>query len=80
MSLGILEPEDIWCADVYDYEDLLAEEGYRLLEMEQWVISNGTKVRTTRCPVTINGEKIICDRGAPLLGEHNEKIIREFGL
>lgn len=78
--LCILEPEDIWCADVYDYEDLLAKEGYRLLEMEQWVISNAAKVKTTRCPVTINGEKITASRGAPLLGEHNEKIIREFRL
>ncbi len=78
--LFILEPEDIWCADVYDYEDLLVQEGYRLLEMEQWVVSNGVKVRTTRCPVAIDGEKITCSRGAPLLGEHNEKIIREFGL
>lgn len=78
--LCILEPEDIWCADVYDYKDLLAKEGYRLLEMEQWVISNAAKVKTTRCPVTINGEKITASRGAPLLGEHNEKIIREFRL
>ncbi len=78
--LCILEPEDIWCADVYDYKDLLAKEGYRLLEMEQWVISNAAKIKTTRCPVTINGEKITASRGAPLLGEHNEKIIREFRL
>ena len=78
--LCILEPEDIWCADVYDYKDLLAKEGYRLLEMEQWVISNAAKIKTTRCPVTINGEKITASRGAPLLGEHNEEIIREFRL
>ncbi|MFT3948260.1 MAG: CaiB/BaiF CoA-transferase family protein [Agriterribacter sp.] len=78
--LAVLEPEDIWCADVYDYEDLLAQEGYRLLEMEQWVVSNAAKVKTTRCPVTIDGKRVTCSRGAPLLGEHNEKIIREFGL
>ncbi|HRP57327.1 CaiB/BaiF CoA-transferase family protein [Agriterribacter sp.] len=78
--LCILEPEDIWCADVYDYEDLLAQEGYRLLEMEQWVVSNAAKVKTTRCPVTIDGEKVTGSRGAPLLGEHNEKITRGFGL
>lgn len=78
--LSVLEPADIWCADVYDYDDLLASEGYRLLDMEQWVVSNNVKIKTTRCPVRVDGSTLTSQRGAPLLGEHNEKITKEFGL
>lgn len=78
--LSVLEPADIWCANVFDYETLLTQEGYKVLEMEQWVRSGPVKVKTTRCPVTINGEKIKSHRGAPLLGEDNARIIQEFNL
>lgn len=78
--LSVLEPADIWCADVYDYNDLLASEGYQLLEMEQWVISHGLKIKTTRCPVRVDGVFLTSEKGAPALGEHNAAIAKEFGL
>lgn len=78
--LSVLEPADIWCADVKKYDDLIASEGYRLLEMEQWVVSGGKKVKTTRCPVRVDGELLTSGKGAPLLGEDNENINREFNL
>lgn len=78
--LAILEPEDIWCADVYDYDDLVASESFKLLKMEQWVVSNGLTVKTTRCPARVNGAVLTYEKGAPYLGEHSEKIMREFDL
>ncbi len=78
--LAILEPEDIWCADVYDYDDLIASESFRLLKMEQWVISNGLRVKTTRCPARVNGAVVTYEKGAPGLGEHSKKIMKEFDL
>lgn len=78
--LAILEPADIWCADVYDYEDLLASEGYKVLNMEQWVVSDNLKIKTTGCPVRVDGRRLVSEKGAPLLGEDNEKIIKEFRL
>lgn len=79
--LGILEKADIWCAPVMDYDQLRKEEGYRVLDMEITVkTSNGLSVTTTRCPFRINGELLISEKGAPLLGEHNDAIDREFGL
>lgn len=78
--LAILEPEDIWCANVYDYDELLKTEGYKVLQMEQDVISAGKKNRTTRCPARVDEEIITSQKGAPGLGEHNIEIDREFGL
>lgn len=78
--LAILEPADIWCADVFDYDELLKSEGYQLLQMEQYVISGGKKVKTTRCPVRVDGAVITSAKGAPVLGEHNFSIEEEFDL
>lgn len=78
--LQLLEPADIWCANVYDYEDLIASEGYKLLQMEQYVVSDGKKVKTTRCPARVNENIITSQKGAPSLGEHNDEIDREFDL
>ncbi|WP_119079192.1 CaiB/BaiF CoA transferase family protein [Chitinophaga alhagiae] len=78
--LAVLEPADVWCADVSTYHDLERHEGYRLLEMEQWVTSGGKKIKTTRCPVRVNGQLLTSEKGAPLLGEDNERIAREFNL
>lgn len=78
--LAVLEPADIWCADVKKYDDLIASEAYRLLEMEQWVVSGGKKIKTTRCPVRVDGRMLTSEKGAPLLGEDNKNINREFNL
>ena len=79
--LGILEKADIWCAPVLDYDKLMKEEGYRVLNMEITVkTSNGLSVKTTRCPIRVDGKILVTDKGAPLLGEHNEEINAKFGL
>ena len=79
--LKILQPADVWCARVMNYEDLIRESGYRALNMEIKVkTSNGLSVTTTRCPIRIDGEIALSEKGAPLLGEHNEEIERQFAL
>lgn len=77
--LEVLEPADIWCADVLDWQRLRAHEGYRVLEMEQIVRrGDGFEYATTRCPIRINGEKLYSDTGSPGVGEHTEVIREEF--
>lgn len=77
--LAILEPADIWCSKVLDYDALTKEEGYKVLEMELKVkTSNGLEITTTRCPIRVDGELLLSHKGAPLLGEHNEEIEKEF--
>jgi len=79
--LSVLQPADIWCAKVMDYHDLMQQIGYKVLNMELKVkTSNGLSIRTTRCPIRIDGAIAASDRGAPLLGEHNQLIDAQFGL
>lgn len=79
--LGILQPADIWCAPVMDYDTLIKEEGYRVLNMEIVVkTSSGLPVTTTRCPIRVDGKLLLSETGAPNLGEHNKQIEEQFGL
>ena len=79
--LSLLEPADIWCSDVMNYEQLVQEEGYKVLEMEQGVTtSNGLNILTTRCPIRVDGQILTSPKGAPFLGEHNAAIDRQFSL
>ncbi|NCI48166.1 CaiB/BaiF CoA transferase family protein [Sediminibacterium soli] len=79
--LQILQSADIWCAPVLDYDALIKEEAYRVLNMEITVTTgNGLSVKTTRCPIRVDGKLLVNTTGAPLLGEHNEVIDAQFGL
>jgi CoA:oxalate CoA-transferase len=77
--LSILEPADVWCAKVLDYDALVKEEGYKVLDMELKVTtSSGLEITTTRCPIRVDGALLLSHKGAPLLGEHNKQIDNEF--
>lgn len=79
--LSILEPADVWCAKVLNYEMLMQEEGYQCLQMELEVkTSNGLVVKTTRCPIRVDGTMLASTKGAPLLGEHNAEIEKQFRI
>jgi CoA:oxalate CoA-transferase len=79
--LSILEPADVWCSDVFTWPKLLQHEGFRVLDMIQQVSrSNGASLRTTRCPIRIDGEIYKSAKGAPKTGENTEAIDREFQL
>jgi CoA:oxalate CoA-transferase len=77
--LAILEKADIWCAPVMDYDKLVQQDGYKILDMEVTVkTSKGLEVTTTRCPIRVDGKLLISDKGAPQLGEHNDAIDKQF--
>lgn len=79
--LGILEPADIWCAEILSWEKLRATEGYRVLQMEQTVLCpGGTPLRTLRCPIRIDGERYTSPQGAPAIGQHTASLRAEFSL
>ncbi len=77
--LNILEPADIWCAKVLNYQELFAEEGFKVLNFTQEVqMTDGYTYKTTRCPIKIDGEYFTSSKGSPKLGQDNERIIKEF--
>lgn len=79
--LSILEPADIWCAKVLNWEELMASEGFKVLDMLQRVErADNVSILTTRSPIRVNGKRAKSDRAAPRIGEHSEAIRKEFGL
>lgn len=79
--LSVLQPADIWCAEVLDYENLVQQKGYAALQMELEVkTSNNLTIKTTRCPIRVDGALLTPNMGAPMLGEHTGEIEKEFGL
>ncbi|QIA63567.1 CoA transferase [Vibrio astriarenae] len=79
--LSILEPADIWCAEVFNWEQLLAHDGFKVLNLLQTVTNaKGEQYQTTRCPIRIDSEVYTNNRAAPLLGENTAKVRAEFTL
>lgn len=79
--LSLLEPADVWCADVLTWDGLFAHDGFKVLNMVQTIDSRpGATMRTTRCPIRIDGELFTSPVAAPRIGEHNQRLTEEFGL
>jgi CoA:oxalate CoA-transferase len=83
--LAILEPADVWCSDVLTWDRLFAHEAFQALGMIQNIdgrpgSSANSAMRTTRCPIRIDGELLTSSVAAPRIGEHNETIAEEFDL
>jgi CoA:oxalate CoA-transferase len=79
--LSILEPADIWCADVLSWERLRQTEGYQALDMEQEIrCPGGTPLQTLRCPIHIDGAIFKSPIGAPAIGQHTATIDAEFEI
>lgn len=78
--LAILEPADVWCAEIFDYDALMKQEGYKVLDMEQMITIGNHYMKTTRCPIRVDGQLLTSTKGAPVLGEHSVSINREFNL
>jgi CoA:oxalate CoA-transferase len=77
--LAVLEPADIWCADVLTWDRLLAHEGFAALDMVQEVtMADGYRYRTTRCPIRLDGELLTSPVGSPQLGQDNAALLREI--
>lgn len=79
--LSILEPADVWCAEVFSWPQLVEQEGFAALELTQEIhdATNGS-MTTTRCPIRIDGELLLSGRGAPALGRDNAEILDDFRL
>ncbi len=76
--LGILEPADIWCAEVLDWPRLLESDAFRRLDMLQKLTNDSSiSVETTRAGLRIDGHRPRMTATAPRLGEHNAAVLRK---
>ncbi|MDC0232798.1 CoA transferase [Pelagibacteraceae bacterium] len=79
--LDILEPADIWCSEVLDWERMLKHEGFKVLDMIQNIKrDDGLNLSTLRCPIKIDKKIFKSEKAAPKIGEDNNKILKEFNL
>ena len=79
--LSILEPADIWCAKVLDWESMVNHEGFKILDMVQRIQrDDGLDIETLRCPIKIDGEIYKSSKAAPKIGNDNNSILKEFGI
>lgn len=79
--LDRLVPADYWCAQVLSWNELFTHPAFAALD---WVMEvereNGPSLKTTRCPITLDGQRFKSTRGAPRVGQHTARIAAEFGL
>ena len=79
--LAILEPAGVWCAPVLDWPQLVQEDGFQALDAIQEILSRkGEAMRTTRCPIRIDGAVIKAARAAPPLGGDTEALVERLQL
>ena len=79
--LAVLQPADVWCASVLQWPELLASEGFKVLDMLQTVTRpDDVRIATTRAPLRIDGVRPATPRAAPRIGEHTAALRAEFGL
>lgn len=77
--LNILEPADIWCANVFNWQQLLAHDGFKVLNMLQNVKrDDGVTYQTTRCPIRFNEQILLSPNAAPTLGQNTQLLTAEF--
>jgi CoA:oxalate CoA-transferase len=79
--LAILEPADIWCAKVLNWEELMEHDGFKVLDMLQRVTrEDDVSILTTCSPLRVDGVRPHHGRAAPRVGEHSATIRTEFSL
>ncbi len=79
--LSILQPADIWCAEVLDWPAMMETEAFKRLDMLQTVSRvDNVAIRTTASPIRVNGLRPHCTVAAPQIGAQTEKIRAEFEI
>lgn len=76
--LALLQQQELWAMEVFDWEKMMEHDAYKCLQMEQVIRTRGTNITTTRCPIRIDGERLFAAKPAPALGEHNDKVFEDF--
>ena len=70
---------DIWAAPVLDWQGFARSGMFETLDMLHEVQRGEVKLRTTRLPIKIDGQRPASDRAAPALGDANELLAKGWG-
>ena len=77
--LAVLQPADIWCSEVLDWPQLIKSEAYKALDFEQTIRRRpSVELTALRGPLRIDGKVLKSDRAAPELGQHQDRIRKDF--
>jgi crotonobetainyl-CoA:carnitine CoA-transferase CaiB-like acyl-CoA transferase len=76
--LELLHGAGLWSMPVLNWNEMTYQDAYRVLHMEQSIVSGEDRIITTRCPIRFDGKILFSERPAPLLGEHTELITGQF--
>ncbi len=76
-----LEAADYWATKVLSWEELWQTEAFQALDFVQEVKRDESiSLKTTRCPIRIDGGVYKSSLGAPRIGQHTSVIEKEFNL
>jgi crotonobetainyl-CoA:carnitine CoA-transferase CaiB-like acyl-CoA transferase len=79
--LDILQPADVWCSEVLEWEQMLEHEGFKVIDMLQRIKrSDGLDIETLRCPIRFDDDIFKSEIAAPTIGQHTTDITKEFNL
>ena len=79
--LNILQPADVWCSEVLEWDKMMENEGFKVIDMLQRIKrEDGLDIETLRCPIRFDDKIFKSDVAAPLIGQDTEKISKEFSL
>ncbi len=79
--LAILQPADIWCAEVLDWPALMQSDAFQGMDFLQKIGRDcGLSLAALRSPLRINGQVLKSGRAAPGLGQDTDRIVSEFAL
>jgi len=80
--LALLEPADIWCAEVLDWPRLMQSATFRALDLVHEVTrGDGLRLSALRGPLRFDGRRSAGNgRAAPAIGADSARIRAEFGL
>jgi crotonobetainyl-CoA:carnitine CoA-transferase CaiB-like acyl-CoA transferase len=76
--LSRLQKNGLWAMEVMDWEKMMDHPAYKSLGMEQVLMVDGKEIHTTRCPIRLNGKRIVSNKPAPALGQDNDKAMSDF--
>ena len=67
-----MQPADIWCSEVLEWDQMMKNEGFKVIDMLQRITrSDGLDIETLRCPIKVDGEIFKSKIAAPIVGQDN---------